>query len=214
MRIAVTVMAALACVANAQTSAIPAQFDTRNAPVVWTADASGAITINAGRKTNWFIAPLDLRSWDSAPMLLFRPADEFALSAKITLEPKSRWDAGSLVLFVNERTWAKLCLEAPDGPGKLTVVNVVTRGESDDGYSFPIAGNSAFMKVAKIGPSFVFYASADGRSWQMVRNFRLDAIDDLRVGFSAQSPTGEGTKAAFSDIRYTPSRVSDMYKGE
>jgi regulation of enolase protein 1 (concanavalin A-like superfamily) len=204
------------CAAQAGTrlKVIPSDFEMRNPPVSWTIGDGDSLIINAAGKTNWFIAPLDLRSWDSAPMLLFRPADDFVLSARMSLQPQSRWDGGALVLFVNETTWAKLCLEAPDVPGRLSVVMVVTRGESDDSYSIPVDGNSKFMKIAKIGPAFMFYVSTDGHSWQMVRNFRLSNTKELRVGFSAQSPTGEGSTVSFSDIRYSPTRAANMYTGE
>ena len=126
-----------------------------------------------------------------------------------------RGDGGSLVLFINEKTWAKRCLEAPDGPGRMSIVMVVTRGESDDSYSTPVIGNSVYMKIAKIGPSFVFYTSADGKSWSMVRNFRLTTdTKGLRAGFSAQSPSGNGATVVFSDIHYAAKRVTDMYTGE
>ncbi len=200
---------------SARLKAIPGEFEARNQPVSWSIGDNDTLTIKAAPKTNWFIAPLDLRSWDSAPMLLFRPADDFTLSAKISLEPRSRWDAGSLVLFINENTWAKICLEAPEGQGRMSVVMVVTRGESDDSYSIPVTGNSLYMKIAKIGPSFVFYVSPDGKSWSMVRNFRLGAdTKGLRAGFSAQSPIGAGSTVVFSNINYAPKRIADMFTGE
>ncbi len=207
----------LPCAAQstARLKSIPGEFELRNQPVSWSIGDNDALTINAAPKTNWFIAPLNLKAWDSAPMLLFRPADDFTLSAKISLEPRSRWDAGSLVLFINDNTWAKLCLEAPDGPGRMSVVMVVTRGESDDSYSIPATGNSIYFKIAKMGPSFVFYASPDGKSWSMVRNFRLTTnTKDLRAGFSAQSPIGAGSTVVFSDIHYSAKRIADMFTGE
>lgn len=201
----------LSAVAHAGTSPT---FDTRNGPVAWNTSKDGAVTISAPAKTNWFIAPLDLKIWDSAPMLLFTPADEFALSAKVRVEPKSRWDGGALVLFVNPTTWAKLCVEASDGPGNLKIVSVVTNGVSDDSYSIPVTGEAMFLKVAKIGSSFLFFISADGSKWQMVRNFRFNTSADLKVGYSAQSPTGKGTQAVFSEIRYQPERIADMFAGQ
>jgi regulation of enolase protein 1 (concanavalin A-like superfamily) len=193
---------------------IPGEFEMRNPPVSWSIAEGDRLTINAAKNTNWFISPLDLKSWDSAPMLLFRPAEDFVFSAKMSLQPRARWDGGALVLFVNETTWAKLCLEAPDGPAGLSVIMVVTRGESDDSYSIQVPGNSMYMKIAKIGPTLVFYVSADGRSWQMVRAFRLGSTKDLRAGFLAQSPVGEGSTVSFSDIRYAATRVADIFKGE
>jgi hypothetical protein len=36
----------------------------------------------------------------------------------------------------------------------------------------------------------------------------------LRIGFSAQSPTGQGCKAIFSEIRYLPGKIVDLRNGE
>ncbi len=192
---------------------LPSDFEERNGPVSWNAAADGTLTINAPGNTNWFVSPTDLKTWDNAPTLLFRPDQDFSLSAKVTQHAQSRWDAGALVLFVNNAVWAKLCLEAPNGPSGLAVVSVVTRGESDDSYSVPVAGDFLYMKTAKIGPAFAFYISTDGQKWQMIRAFRLGDGAGVKVGFLSQSPTGKGLSATFSDIRYSPTRVN-LFSGE
>jgi uncharacterized protein len=212
--------AAMACVVALAAAAqagqgiagLPGDLEERNGPVSWSV-ADGSLAIDAPGQTNWFVSPTNLKTWDNAPTLLFRPDAEFSLSAKVTNRAESRWDAGALVLFVRADSWAKLCLEAPNGPSDLAVVSVVTRGESDDSYSIPVAGKFLYMKVAKIGQSFAFYVSPDGKKWQMMRAFRLGDGQGVKAGFLAQSPTGKGLTAVFSEIHYSPGRVN-LFTGE
>ncbi len=200
--------------AGTQLHGIPGDLEARNTPFSWNVNQNEALTITAQGKTNWFVSPSNLKSWDSAPTLLFRPDEDFILSANVSLRPRSRWDSGALVLFVNNTTWAKFCLESADGPSGLSVVSVVTNGVSDDSYSIAAPGESLYMKVAKFGPTFAFYASADGHSWKMIRTFRLGDREGVKVGFLSQSPTGTGLTATFSEIRYSPTRISNLFTGD
>jgi uncharacterized protein len=187
---------------GARLHSISAELEQRNAPVSWKVGEADVLTIDAAGKTNWFIAPTDGRRWDSAPMLLFNPAENFVLSARITLQFRARWDAGALTLYVDEKNWAKFAFEAPE-EGQPAVVSVVTRGESDDCTSMPVREGSIYLKIEKIGLAFNFYASSDGRAWKMIRSFRLNSTAGLRAGFSAQSPIGDGATVVFSEIQYS-----------
>ena len=57
-------------------------------------------------------------------------------------------------------------------------------------------------------------ASADGRTWRMVRVFALaDSVTDHQVGFEVQSPTGDGCTVIFDHNRFTGERLSDLRDG-
>ena len=87
-------------------------------------------------------------------------------------------------------------------------------GLSDDCNSFSIPGHSAYLQIARSGQALVFYASTDGSTWKILRSFSLGPAKVLKAGFSAQSPTGEGCKAACSRIRYSPKRMGNIYTGK
>jgi hypothetical protein len=94
-------------------------------------------------------------------------------------------------------------------------VSVVTRDASDDANAFPVDGNSVYLQVARVGAGLVFYASADGHAWKIIRAFTLaDPSRKLQAGFSSQSPVGEGHRTVFSNIRYRPQRPVDWWRGE
>jgi regulation of enolase protein 1 (concanavalin A-like superfamily) len=176
-------------------------------------DQAGNLTIASGKSTNWFTDPLDGHTEANSPVLLFKAADEFTLRAKVTVDFLTRWDAGCLVAYSDETTWSKFCFEMTQWMDP-TVISVVTRGRSDDNNSIPVPGNSVYLQVSKIRQGLVFYASKDGRSWRLTRAFHLAAPGAFEIGFSSQSPVGEGCRVVFSEIRYSPKAPTDFWKGE
>jgi regulation of enolase protein 1 (concanavalin A-like superfamily) len=186
---------------------IPGPLEWKNVPLEWTVDEAGALSITAGKQTDWFISPLDGGKTENTPKLLFKPADDFVLSAKATVDFRSQWDAGVLVLFANDTVWAKLCFEFSLEKQPM-IVSVVTRGLSDDNNSIAISGNTVYLKIAKIGQGIFFYASTDGKKWTIIRSFSLLPARQIRAGFSSQSPQGDKCRTIFSEIEYRAVRVN------
>jgi regulation of enolase protein 1 (concanavalin A-like superfamily) len=181
-------------------------------PAGWSS-ADGGLTIDAGPKTDSFVDP-DRRSEPlaNAPALVGNPDGAFTLSARVNVDFAATFDAGVLLLHADERSWAKLCFEYSPRADPM-IVSVVTRGVSDDCNSLLIAGHSVWLRVSRLDHAFAFHASTDGRHWQFVRHFALDAVDALAVGFQAQSPQGDGCRATFDEIRFEPRRLNDLRAG-
>jgi regulation of enolase protein 1 (concanavalin A-like superfamily) len=186
---------------------IPGPLAWKNPPLEWKVEKGELLSITAGKQTDWFISPLDGGKTENSPKLFFQPADDFVLSAKVTVDFRSQWDAGVLVLYANDAVWAKLCFEM-SMEKQPTIVSVVTRTLSDDNNSIPIQGNSVYLKIAKIGQAVFFYASADGKKWSIIRAFSLLPAQQLHAGFSSQSPQGDQCKTVFSEIEYRAVRVN------
>jgi regulation of enolase protein 1 (concanavalin A-like superfamily) len=162
-------------------------LDELHAPL--TANASGDyVELVAGPRTDLFRPPDGAPPTLDAPALLASLHDgDFVLSAHVEAELRATFDAGALVVWHDERTWAKLALElSPEG--RPTVVTVVTRGRSDDCNSVALDRPSAHLRLARIDDAFAFHLHAAGR-WQLIRHFFLDTTS-VRAGFLAQSPTG------------------------
>jgi len=153
-------------------------------------DRKPSWTIISGQESDWYISPIDGKVSAGAPLLLFRPAGDFVLTARVH---------GGLQDAVGRRL--------PDGvrrrhdlgqvrardlglPGAYGRHGGDTRGlgrlqlHADRGQLHPSA-------VVRKGPAIIFYASPDGHAWKLVRAFRLGTSPDLRVGFASQSPVGQ-----------------------
>ena len=183
----------------------------RLAPESWEL-SGGALTIRAGARTDLFVDPSGGSATHNTPHLLGRADGDFLLSARVSVDFRARFDAGALLLYVDDDHWAKLCFEyAPlDVP---TVVSVVTRGLSDDCNSWPVEGNTTWLRVARRGAAFAFHSSTDGETWTLVRSFALGQAGDVSAGFLAQSPEGDGCAATFDSIRFRREFLGDLRSG-
>jgi regulation of enolase protein 1 (concanavalin A-like superfamily) len=196
-------------------NALPGVLAWQNSPVSWHVehgnDLRGSeLTIRSGKETDWFVDPFDGTVHNTAPMLLFTPAEDYVLITKVKVGFKAKWDAGALMVWADDHHWAKLSFEL--SPAKQpTMVTVVTRGLSDDCNSIPISGNTVYLQIAKSGPAYVFYSSVDGKSWQILRVFSLGDGVKAKAGFESQSPAGDGAEVVFSEIHYSNKKITDIY---
>ena len=171
------------------------------------------LRLRAGPATDWFVDPSGERDpVGNAPALLGSAAGDYVLSATVTVEFASTFDAGALMLYVDDRRWAKLCFErSPEG--HPTVVSVVTQEVSDDCNSWVVREPGVRLRIARIGRAFAFHAGSGAAHWELVRHFSLGGHADPRIGFVAQSPTGDGCTATFADVRFAASRLADLRDG-
>lgn len=179
----------------------------------WKADEHG-LELSASAATDLFSDPAGASPIASAPALVGpAPEGDFLFSARVRPELASTFDAGVLLVYKDETSWAKLCLERSP-QGEPTVVSVVTRGVSDDCNSFSVAGGEVGLRIARLGDCFAFHASSGDGLWKLVRYFALDGEGAVEIGFLAQSPTGEGCRARFEEIVYEKRRLGDLRSGE
>ena len=187
---------------------LPGKLTWLNTPRSWNLDAKNALAISSLPKTDWFVDPFDGAVASNAPILLFTPGSDYVLSARVSVTFVTKWDAGALMVMGDDHHWAKLSLElSPDR--KPTVV---TRGLSDDYNSTHVSADSVYLRIAKSGKTYVFYFSADGQDWEILRTFSLDTGLPVRVGFESQSPEGSGTVVTFDAVHYDPHRIGNIYK--
>lgn len=194
-----------------------------SAAAPWRLDpGAGAVRATAAPHSDLFIDPgkgttLNAESMLNAATLLgaAQPGD-FQLSARVTVDFAATYDAGVLLLWVDEHHWGKLCFEFSPA-GEPMIVSVVTRGVSDDANAFVVPGRSVWLRVSRIDRAYAYHASEDGRRWRMIRFFTLDGAEGAPerelIGFEAQSPTGDGCEVTFQDIRFVPERLADLRDG-
>ncbi|WP_089104472.1 DUF1349 domain-containing protein [Streptomyces hyaluromycini] len=186
----------------------------------WTIDeATATVTAAAAAHSDIFIDPgagtqLNAESMLNAATLLGVPPDgDFQFSARVTVEFASTYDAGVLLLWIDDRHWGKFCFEySPDR--EPMIVSVVTRGVSDDANAFVVDDRTVWLRVSRIDHAFAYHASLDGKTWRMIRFFTIaDTSTPVSIGFEAQSPTGDGCLVTFDDIHFTSTRLRELRDG-
>ncbi len=156
----------------------------------------------------------DATSALNALTLMGRPHDlDFQLSARVSVNFDSDYDAEALLIWLDTKAWAKLCFEySPDK--EFMVVSVVTQLASDDANSYVLPTNTVWLRISRLGHLYAFHSSSDGEVWKLIRAFTLGVnIGDHQIGFVAQAPVGEGCDVAFDQISYSASTLSGLRNG-
>jgi uncharacterized protein len=175
--------------------------------------ANGVLRISAGAQTDWVADPISGARYLSAPALGFPAPDVYTLSARVQPTFSDTFDAGVLMVYQDERTWAKLCFEFSPQREPM-VVSVVTRDVSDDCNSVLVHQGWVYLRIARSSGVLAFHYSLDGEYWHFVRLFALGDPDaPTRTGFLAQSPTGNGSSAQFNEFRYSLTPVAEYRNG-
>jgi uncharacterized protein len=174
----------------------------------------GVLTLTGAAGTDLFVDPAGATQIpDAGRFTGLPPAGDFTLAAQVSVDFRSMYDAGVLLLHAGERTWAKLCLEYSPQL-RPTAVTVVTKETSDDCNSFEVDGNTLWLRITRSGAAWAFHASTDGTRWRLLRYFALTGPGTaVRVGFLAQSPAGQGCTATFDHIAFRPGAPENLRDG-
>ncbi len=192
---------------NLKLQAIPFKLEVLNEPVAVYTVKGDSLLLSAKGKTNLFASPSGHYNVQNAPMVLFHPDSSFVFCAKVGADLKAVYDVAALVFYQDSDYWGKFCFE--NSVNKQTsIVSVINRIYSDDCNSMHIDDDYAYMAIIKKGLEMSFHYSRDGKNWEMIRNFRLETEESLKIGFAVHGSRGDGTQGQFSNIRYS-SRVPD-----
>lgn len=170
------------------------------------------LVIHAGPGTDAFVPPDGGPGTDRLPGLrLPLPASPWAVSARVQPSFRVGFDAGALVLRTNGSACAKLAFEcAPDL--QTMAVSVVTRDRSDDANGPLVDAPALWLRALWTGKAHAFHISMDGNRWDFLRFFALPE-PVTAVDFIAQSPTGQGCSATFTDLRHGDRVPEDLRDG-
>ncbi len=181
-------------------------------PESWQADDEGTVTVKTGAGTDYFVDPAGGHEVTNAPRALAAPPQgPWQLTARVAVGFRGTYDAGVLMIFADERHWAKLCFERSP-QGSAMVVSVVTNGISDDANAWVVEQEQIWLRISSFRGAYAFHASTDGDKWEFVRYFGLGATE-IRVGIEAQAPIGDGCEVTFSNLSLMPSELADLRDG-
>lgn len=186
---------------------------------VWSSDGiTAALVATAPARTDLYVDPAGTSSNETsildAPTLLGTPpAGDFQFSARITVDFAAQYDAGVLLVWIDERHWAKFCFEFSPASEPM-IVSVVTRTVSDDANSVVVHGRPVWLRIARLDHVYAFHASTDAQTWSLVRVFSFgESVEDHEIGFEAQSPIGDGCTVRFDHIGFAGERLADLRDG-
>lgn len=157
------------------------------------------LIMEAEPKTDFFVNPIDGSVAANAQFVYEEMTGDFVCKAKISLEHKAMFDAGVLFAMADETHWAKACFELGDY-GFKSVCTVMTDGLSDDCNNVTVEGSEIWLQLSRTGNAFAVHYSLDGEKFYMARLCSMTFGPVMKVGFVAQSPTGEGGTRTFTDF--------------
>jgi len=184
----------------------------------WTV-ADDEITATAPPRSDIFISPGGPAGESPAPVLNAAtllgsaPPGDFQLSARVSVDFVSTFDAGALMVWIDDHHWAKLCFEfSPER--EPMVVSVVARGVADDANSHVVDGPHIWLRISHIDRAYAFHASPDGLTWRLIRFFAIDdGASPVQAGLVAQAPTGDGCSVRFDHVTFSSTRLGDIRDG-
>jgi uncharacterized protein len=195
---------------------LPFALTAEGAPPCAVAFDGDSVVLTSGPRSDLFLDPAGNGTGPDAGRFVGEPpTGDFTLRARVDVRFRDTFDAAVLLVHASASVWAKLCFEFSPGR-RPTVVTVVTRGTSDDSNSFEVNGTSAWLRITRSGRTWAFHASTSGLRWRLVRYFTLGELgrgQTARVGFLAQSPQGQGCRAVFDRIGFSPGAPADLRDG-
>ncbi|RXK86325.1 DUF1349 domain-containing protein [Filimonas effusa] len=173
-----------------------------------------AVTITAPGRTNLFNAPDSGYYVQNAPRLCFKPDNAFLLTARVSARLTEIYDVAALVIYQDKDKWAKLCFEN-SALKQTTIVSVVTANRySDDCNSIKPDKDHIYFAIARKGAEFSFFCSPDYKSWELVRHFRLEGLNDqMTIGFAVHGSRRAKTDSfsgTFSEVTYSAKAPANM----
>jgi hypothetical protein len=172
-----------------------------------------ALVLQAKKGTDLYANTDGTEVADKTPRVLFQPAGDFIFSAKVKAGANHPFNGAALIVYGDRTNWAKLLFEFAK-TGAAGISSTVAKGVGDDAHHGVRPGDTVYLKVVRRKDMFVFYTSPDGAAWSMVRSFGLPGAASVKVGFSSQSPDGDGFSAQFSDIKFRNATFKDFWQGE
>ncbi|MBB6695398.1 DUF1349 domain-containing protein [Cohnella xylanilytica] len=178
-----------------------------NEPDEWSV-RDGRLTMVAPARADFFNDPGSDSSVATAPFLYAVLKGDFVANVRLSVEMAAQCDSGCLMAMSDDSNWAKICFEYMNRVP--TIVTVVTRSRSDDCNSMASGTETPFLRLARSGSAFAFHYSEDGTNWELVRYFRMEVPDELKIGVVAQAPFADRCKVTFYSFETSEGAVEDV----
>lgn len=181
-------------------------------PLNWAPLPDGGIRVTVPPRTDYFQDPTGVHLKDDAPFLWLPVSGNFVAQAHVRPHWTTTWDAGALMARHDALHWCKICYESTD-IGTTAAVSVVTNQVSDDANGADLTAPEVWLQICRVGDMFGLHYALDGKSWRMVRLFKLPVLPSIKVGLVAQCPSGPGTTVDFLSFTVEARAVQNLRAG-
>ena len=176
--------------------------------------SGGSLKIHVEGQTDFFIDPENRKATATAPFLFKEISGDFVATTLVQPDFKDQWNAGALLMIIDQSHWIKFAFENSDATGK-SIVSVVTRGVSDDANGAILNDvDKIWLKLIRKGNLYALHWSLDGITYNMCRLASMPASETIKIGMEGQSPVGETAYHKFLYFNLESKTVKDLRKGE
>ena len=149
----------------------------------------------------------------NAPFWYTEITGDFVMQVKVSHDFRDTYDSASIMVMADGQNWAKACFEKTDFDTHAAVSVVTRNGESDDANGCNIEGKTVWLKLCRVGNSFSFHYSEDGKTFYMTRFFNLPGGETVKVGLLPQAPTGNGGIRVYENLSIENRTVKNIRFG-
>ncbi len=164
---------------------------------------------------------------DNAPALLFQSNDNFTLTTKVSFEYKKQFDQCGLIIYLDSNNWFKSSIEF-EKENYSRLGSVVTNSGYSDWATCDISlPSEIWYRLNRRGPDFLIEYSFDGKLYNQMRIFHLNALGEttkamgkanpplpaqerIKFGFYACSPSDSSFRAEFTEFTLEPCKWLSM----
>ncbi|MBW4081183.1 DUF1349 domain-containing protein [Paenibacillus sp. S150] len=182
-------------------------WEWMNEPRHWQLE-NGVLKMTATQAEDFFNDPQNESKVATAPFAYTELAGNFAVQVQVGVEMKAQCDSICLMMFDTEANWAKICFEHMNT--EPSIVTVITRERSDDCISGRVAAQEPYLRLSRYDNVFAFHSSENGADWSVVRYFRQEMPETVKVGLVVQSPSGPECTGSFRSFRVLKNRERDV----
>ena len=176
------------------------EFKWFNEPKNWIME-NEKLYVTAEPRTDFFIDEETSSIRKNAHYFHTNVEGDFIIKCHVEVDMKENWDSACLMIYSDEKKWAKLCYE--NWPTGVSIVSVVTNNYSDDCPGPLITKNGVFLCIIRANNNFGFHYSIDNKNWNIARYFNMESEKLIKVGFAFQSPVGNGCNIVVDNILLT-----------
>ncbi len=181
-----------------------------NEPRRWSVDPAGDLSMVTDKGTDFWRETHYGFTRDSGHFLGFTTPAAFTAQLRIRGQYQKLYDQAGIMVRLDERHWIKAGIELSDGRAMLS--SVLTHDRSDWATGpYEHDAQDFWMRATVDKGVLRLQASADGKTWPLVRLAPFPIAASYQVGPMACTPERDGLAVRFSDLQITPAFGKDLH---